>query len=653
MHRSLPATGYAWLWIVGLVCTSSATAAPLADTLLPNTTRGMVSISNFEDVSARFDQTLIGQLIADPAMEPFVEDLRQQLRDKFAETYNRLGLTWDELRTVPAREVSMGMVHAKATPPAAVLLVDITGREAQAKQLLADIAKRFTAQRAKTVKRDLNGAAIVVYELPPAKGEKQPQRTALCLKDNVLIVADQLLVVEGIVKRIGAKPAADALGTLPAFRAVMERCAAEAGPDAPHVRWWIEPFGLATAMRASRPADDASARNAERQKNALKVGFGALQGAGGFVQVATERYDFLMRTAIYAPKPWEKSMNMLAFPNAAPVPPPSWVPRDVGMYVSASVDAKTAEAHFEPFFDSMFGEGDTGVWTEVKESLRDDPNGPRIDLERDLIHHLGQRVTAIVDYQTPITPTSERVCVAINTTNDRAVAETIRRSMETDPNVKRRDIGGFDVWELVEEQLDLPQVEIDGEAKSPVGGDGAGAEGEASDRLLPRSAIVVAHGHLFVASHTDFLEMVLSPRAAADNLAASPDYRLLDDEMQRLGASQNSFRGYVRQNRSQRVTYEMTRQNRMPEAKTLMAGLMNTVLGAQEGMVRESQFDGRTLPEFEKVEHYFGPAGMFVTTEDTGWFAVTFVVNKQVLTARDPKIGARPGTANSGTVRTR
>ena len=85
----------------------------------------------------------------------------------------------------------------------------------------------------------------------------------------------------------------------------------------------------------------------------------------------------------------------------------------------------------------------------------------------------------------------------------------------------------------------------------------------------------------------------------------------------------------------------------------LMAGLMNTVLGAQEGVVRESQFDGRTLPEFEKVEHYFGPAGMFVTTEETGWFAVTFVVNKQVLTARNPKIGARPGTVQPGAVRTR
>jgi hypothetical protein len=194
-------------------------------------------------------------------------------------------------------------------------------------------------------------------------------------------------------------------------------------------------------------------------------------------------------------------------------------------------------------------------------------------------------------------------------------------------------------------------VEIDGEAKAPA--KVAAIEAEASDRLLPRSAIVVAHGHLFIASHTDLLETILSQRAPGDNLAASPDFRLLDDEMQRLGASQNSFRGYVRQNRSQRVTYEMMRQNRMPEAKTMMAGLMNTVLGAQEGITRESQFDGKTLPEFEKVEHYFGPAGMFVTTEDTGWFAVTFVVNKQVLTARNPKIGARTGAAQPGAVRTR
>ncbi|MGD9645274.1 MAG: hypothetical protein AB7U73_06145 [Pirellulales bacterium] len=641
MHRSLPIIAYALLWF-GFTETAS-TAAPLADTLLPNTTRGVVSIANFEEVSARFDQTLLGQLLADPAMEPFVEDLRQQLRDKFAETYNRLGLTWEELKTVPAREVSMGIVHAKSAPPAVVLLVDVTGHEAEAQRLLTDIHKRFTAQRAKAARRDLAGTAMMVYELPPPKGERQPQRTALWLKGNVLIAADQSTVVEDIVKRIGGRPAADCLGALPAFRAVMERCSAEAGPDAPHVRWWIEPFGLATAMRARRPDDDISARNAERQRNALKVGFGALQGAGGFVQVATERYDFLLRTAIYAPKPWEKSMNMLAFPNAAPVAPPAWVPRDVGTYVSLSVDAKKAEANFEPLFDSMFGEGDEGVWTEVKESLRDDPNGPRIDLENDLVNQLGQRVTAIIDYHMPITPSSERVCVAIDTTNERVVADTIRRSMETDPNVKLRDVGGFQVWEMIEEQLDLPEVEIDGEPATSGGGGGADL-GDNSDRLLPRSAIVVAHGHLFIASHTDFLEHLLLPRSPGDTLSTSPDFRLIDDEMKRLGASQNSFRGYIRQNRSQRVTYELTRMNRMPEAKNMLGGLMNTLLGAQEGMLREAQLDGRKLPEFEKVEHYFGPAGMFVTTEDNGWFAVTFAVNKQVLTARDPKIGTRPNS---------
>ena len=643
MHRSLPVIAYTWLGIA-LITANSAPAAPLADTLLPSTTRGVVSITNFEEVSSRFDQTLLGQLLADPAMEPFVEDLRQQLRDKFNETYNRLGLTWDELKNVPAREVSMGIIQAKAAQPAVVLIVDVTGHEAQAQQLLADIGKRFAAQRAKTARANLAGAPLLVYELPPPKGERQPQRTALWLKENLLIAGDQSQAVEGVIKRIGSKPAADCLAALPAFRAVMDRCAAEAGPDAPHVRWWIEPFGLATAMRARRPADDAAMRNAERQKNALKVGFGALQGAGGFIQVATDRYDFLLRTAIYAPKPWQKSMNMLAFPNAAPVPPPAWVPRDVGTYVSATVDVKTAEANFEPLFDSLFGEGDEGVWTEVKESLRDDPNGPRIDLEKDLIGHLGQRVTAVIDYHMPITPASERVCMSIDTSNERVVADTIRRSMETDPNVKRRNIGGFDVWELVEEQLDVPQVEIDGEPAARIGGDGPAPGEEGSDRLLPRSAIVVAHGQLFIASHTDILELVLSPRTPGDSLAASPDFRLIDDEMKRLGASQNSFRGYIRTNRSQRVTYELTRVNRMPEAKSMVGGLMNSLLGAQEGILRNPEFDGRKLPEFEKVEHYFGPAGLFVTTEDNGWYAVMFAVNKQVLTARDPKLGTRPGT---------
>ena len=54
-------------------------AAPPSEQLLPNTTRGYISISNLDDLIERFNKTQLGQLVSDPIFEPFVEDLERQL----------------------------------------------------------------------------------------------------------------------------------------------------------------------------------------------------------------------------------------------------------------------------------------------------------------------------------------------------------------------------------------------------------------------------------------------------------------------------------------------------------------------------------------------------------------------------------------------
>ena len=53
----------------------------------------------------------------------------------------------------------------------------------------------------------------------------------------------------------------------------------------------------------------------------------------------------------------------------------------------------------------------------ASEGLKEDPNGPQIDLRADLIKHLGRRVSMLTDYQLPITTTSERLLFAIEATN--------------------------------------------------------------------------------------------------------------------------------------------------------------------------------------------------------------------------------------------
>ena len=54
-------------------------AAPPSEQLLPATTKGYVSVGDVDRFRADWAKTQIGQLLADPIMQPFVEDFKQQL----------------------------------------------------------------------------------------------------------------------------------------------------------------------------------------------------------------------------------------------------------------------------------------------------------------------------------------------------------------------------------------------------------------------------------------------------------------------------------------------------------------------------------------------------------------------------------------------
>jgi hypothetical protein len=62
-------------------------AVPAAENLLPNSTKGFLSVGSVEQLKESWNKTQLGQLIQDPLMKPFVEDFRQQLQHKWAQTH--------------------------------------------------------------------------------------------------------------------------------------------------------------------------------------------------------------------------------------------------------------------------------------------------------------------------------------------------------------------------------------------------------------------------------------------------------------------------------------------------------------------------------------------------------------------------------------
>lgn len=644
---------------------AAAQSSRPSETLLPDTTQGFFAISNVNKLDEHWNKTQLGHLMADPVMKPFTKDIRRQFEDRWSNIHERLGLTLDDMRSVPGGDVAIGLITPAPGKSALAIVVDVTGKLPQANELLAKTTKTQLERGAKRSEVKVQGCPdpVIQFDLPEPEEEKTASRSNLqgsddaengeaqkpapvisadrkafyCLTGNLLAVTDNLDIMRGILGRAlnGRK---DSLAGHKPFQVVMGRCKKDYGDATPQMRWFIHPIGYAEAARASTP--DTKRR---KGKSVLEVmrnqGLGAVLGVGGFVDFSSEGYELVHRTAIYAPKPYTKSMEMAVLLNKADFSPQPWVPRDVATYTTFYFDILNAFDHFGAAFDEFVGQGEEGVWlNDVLPGLKA-ADGPGIDLRKELIEHLGQRVSILTDYQLPITTTSERLLFAIEVKDEPAVAKAIQKLFKNDKTAAKREVKGHVIWEIVGDQTPVPPqpvIEFGGvppvaPAHRPIKRKRILDDDEEDDeppRLLPHAAVTVWEGHLMIASHIDFLLKVIAPEQKIEYLKDDVDYKMVGDEISKLDP-QKCLRFFSRTDEEYRPTYELIRQNKMPESESLFARLLNGMFGEKKkGATRRQKIDGRELPDYQVVRRYLGPAGLQVTSETDGWFLKGFTLTK-------------------------
>lgn len=627
-------------FLIALVASPLGAVEP-AEKLLPDTTKGFLSVTNMKDLVDHWNMTEVGKLMKDPVMAPFRKDVQRQFEDRWMGVREKLGLTIDDLRGVPSGEVAVALLQPAPEQAALVLLVDVTGNHDKAEQLVKKAAANLVEQGSTKQTEKIAGLEVDVYAIPKENpnDEEEPQRhAALLLHGDLLIVADNTAAIAAVLQRQEGA-AAKSLADVPAFEAVMARCIKDAGEDAvPQIRWFVEPFGYAEAARVNIPERDR--RPGKPLTETLKkAGFDAFAGLGGHVSFATEGYEFVHRTAISAPQPYEKSMKMLSFPNGADFVPQPWVPRDVATYTTTFVDIATAFQNLGPVADEFIGE--PGAWDDVILGLKEDPHGPQIDLEIELIDQLGDQVTIITDFVSPITTTSERILIAVELKNkeaEDAVAIALEKLLQAEDSVVvRNGVPGREdlkIWEAVpQEKPAVPQFSISLDAPVFPGQEPMDQQPAEEDLegpgLFPNAAITVTDGHLFIASQLDYLVEILKKRDKRETLATAIDFQVIGKKVEELSDERCAW-VFSRTDKEYRATYELIRQGKMPESETMLGRLLNTVFGAgKKGVLRQQEVDGSKLPDFEVVRRHLGTAGGFGVTEKDGWFLKGFMLSKE------------------------
>jgi hypothetical protein len=408
------------------------------------------------------------------------------------------------------------------------------------------------------------------------------------------------------------------------------------------VRWFTEPFGLTWAMRTL-----SESLRSPRDKDIAKIlqeqGFDAIQGVGGCAKLmAPGNADFLYRVAIYAPPVkgkendplrWNLAMQMLQLPNAPALVPQSWAPRMSARYASYNLDVLNAFDHVDTLFDALQGHKD--AFKTSMDGIEQDAYGPQVNVRNELMAYMGKRVTLVTDYSTPISVKSERSVFAIEAANEAKLAATLAKIMEKEPDVERRDFEQYVIWERVPADVSVHELQIDAPSLSPLQVDEPApqADEEERERVLPNSAVCVALGQLMMASDIEFLKELLAGFGQSEMLTSSGDYQQVFARMEELAPGPRCGWSFVRTDEAFRPTYELIRQGRMPESETMFGKFLNKMLTTEvekeEGIRRKQRLDGSTLPNFETVRRYFGPAGRVLRSDKDGWLLTGAVLNKE------------------------
>lgn len=628
-----------------LIIASSVSAERLSETLLPPTTKAFFSILDYDALLDNFNETQLGHLSNDPVMKPFVEDLRRQFKEKMAEAGRSIGITFDDMKEIYGGEICVAMIQpgGKVGEHAMAMIVDITDHRKETDELLAKVDKNQKAKGGK--RRDLiqkigsDEVKFAIYTKPHPKDGTKTETATYFVHENRLVAVDHQLVAAEIFSRF-ASTVKPTLAGVEAFTASVERCEKAAAGAPPHVRWFVEPFGFVEVRRAAKAGRISS--GTDFLKVLKNQGFDAVQGFGGYVNFNTGEQEILHRTFVYAPPVNGKTGNvaedkyklaarMLEFPMTNQLVSQDWVPRELAGYLSFNWKVQNAWKHCASLVDEVIG--DEGAFQDIKDSLKFDPNGPKIDVDANLVGKLGNRVTLLTDNVVPVTTKSERMLVAIEALDPKTVQATIDKAMRSDHNAQERIINGQRIWEIIEQQTDVagpPQVDLP-PLGFPIEEDPIEKElEEEKERLFPNKAVTVVHGHLMVASHIELLKSVLQKPGTLETLSRSADYKLVTAEMEKLGAGVDSLRYFVRTDEAYRVTYELLRQGKMPQAETLLGKMLNNMLSSDldKGEVRKQEIDGAKMPDFRVVRPYLGPAGIYMQTEPDGWFVVGCLITK-------------------------
>jgi len=632
---------------------AALTAALSSRDFLPISTRAWFSIPDAKEFERRFEQTQVGKMVGQEEMKPFFDELKQKLKQQLDEKNVRIGLGIEDILDIRSGEVCLAGIFQdlEGGQPARgshglVLLVDVTGNEANVDQLLDRLNREFVANKGAVMSTfQIAGVEVTQISIDNPKRIRHSRNTFQATHGGWLLIADNEEIFRDILRRLMAPDQINPAMTLaqkPEFAKIMEESSLFG--EVTQFSWYIDPFGYLELAKKIQDEEQEIRQHKEDWTGKLKeIGFDVVRGIGGNVglgvNVNDKDFEFLGRLFIYAPKNELTNHGQIIFDlfDFSDIKPGATTPSDLvgdlssGFFGGSWKFTKLLES-IGPIYDAFVGDKEQGAFDRLLDDLANEPDF-QVDI-RKITSMLGDQIFVMSELERPVSLDSEHIAVCLPL-NETAKADFLIKSLSrAAKGGVEINLGGIKVIEVdttldpdldLEEDFKLPGLDLEPEEEAP------------RKRLVmfEKRYIAVHQGMLLVTNSKQYMRKLLSGGEKA-KLRDSADFQQLVQALHAIVDPQKiAFKRFARNDRILETNYEMLRRGEMADAQTLVAKVTNYIFDqdkvADQPTKRVQQLNGTTLPEdYQKfVAPFLGPSGWVTELEANGWRITAGTLKKE------------------------
>ena len=251
-----------------------------------------------------------------------------------------------------------------------------------------------------------------------------------------------------------ATKSAESLSTHKFFsESAREHHAADKSARAGSIGLFVRPEKLAELLSHATPSREKTADDSLAA--ARRLGLEGLESIWASVlPIETNPAGWELQARVVVPRPLPAALQLLDIRPGEQPKLPSWIGADMTGTWLWNWDFASAVKGFGSWFDEANEPGPDGVgmFSDLLDGLRDDPEGVRVDLRRDLFGSIGSQAVQFTDDRgrTADGKSTGRWLIALSARDTDKITATLTRFYRDDKRVQHKRDGQYDVWTIGE-----------------------------------------------------------------------------------------------------------------------------------------------------------------------------------------------------------